>query len=164
MADRVTNRALTRREPFGELAHFSHDMDRFFDFGSGWFDWPHYYWHYHYPTQAEPEYLPPLEIMARGGQTVIKMEVPGVKLEDFDISVADGQLTIKGEKKGEGEFKGEDCYCSERSYGAFRRVLSVPRDMDESKIAASYKDGVLEVVLPKSVERKRRAIKVEAEK
>jgi len=73
-------------------------------------------------------------------------------MEDIDISVSDGTLTIKGEKKQEGEIKEQNYYCCERSYGSFRRALSVPAGIDTDKIAASYDDGVLEVTLPKAEE------------
>jgi HSP20 family molecular chaperone IbpA len=75
-------------------------------------------------------------------------------MEDIDISVSDGLLTIKGEKKAEKEVKEEDRYCSERVYGSFRRTLSVPRDLDESNIHATYDNGVLEVLLPKAEQKK----------
>ena len=82
----------------------------------------------------------------------IKVELPGMDKDDVDITLANGQLTIRGEKKREEEEKGKDYYRNERTFGAFRRSLPIPVDVDESKIQASFKKGVLSIKLPKSEE------------
>ncbi len=82
----------------------------------------------------------------------VKIELPGMDQEDVDITLSDGLLTIRGEKKQEEEEKGKDFYRSERTFGAFRRTLPIPVEVDESKIEASFKKGVLSIELPKTEE------------
>ncbi len=153
--------ALIRREPFIEVAPFETEVDRFLGNALGLFDLPIYLGR---PLITEHELLAPMEVFDSNGNTVVRLELPGMTMEDIDISVSDGLLTIKGEKKEEKESKEEDCYCSERVYGSFRRTLSVPKDLDESKIHATYDNGVLEVLLPKVEEKKGRKVKVQARK
>ena len=82
----------------------------------------------------------------------VTVELPGMDEKDVALSVADGLLTIRGEKKADEEHKGKDFYRSEHSYGAFRRVLPIPAEVDESKIEARFAKGVLKVTLPKRAE------------
>lgn len=82
----------------------------------------------------------------------ISVELPGLDEKDVEVTLADGVLTIRGEKKQEEEEKRRDYYRKERSYGSFRRTLAVPGEVDESRIRASFKKGVLTVELPKSEE------------
>jgi HSP20 family protein len=82
----------------------------------------------------------------------VEIELPGMDQKDVDITLADGMLTIRGEKKQEEEVKDKDFYRKERSFGSFRRVLPLPGDVDESKIKASFEKGVLMIDLPKSAE------------
>jgi HSP20 family protein len=106
-----------------------------------------------------------MEVFDRDGHTVVRLELPGMEMEDIDISLTDGQLTIMGEKKHEEEIKEENYYRSERSYGSFHRTVSVPQGIDESKIDATYQNGVLEVQLPKEGEQKKeRKVRVKAKK
>ncbi len=86
----------------------------------------------------------------------VKIELPGMDQEDVDITLSDGLLIIRGEKKQEEEDRGKDFYRSERTFGAFRRTLPIPVDVDESKIEASFKKGVLNITLPKTEEAKRK--------
>lgn len=79
----------------------------------------------------------------------INMELPGVSEEDIDLSVEDGVVTIRGEKRTETEKKGETWYFSERQYGAFRRSFRLPADADAGKVEAHMKDGVLRITVPK---------------
>ena len=76
-------------------------------------------------------------------------EIPGVDAKDIDVSVEDGTLTIKGEKKYEQEEKEKGQYRMERSYGSFERSIPLPTDVDESKAKAEFKKGVLRLTLPK---------------
>ena len=82
----------------------------------------------------------------------VKVELPGMDQEDVDITLTEGLLTIRGEKKQEEEEQGKDFYRSERSFGAFRRAIPIPMEVDETKIDPSFKKGVLNITLPKSVE------------
>ena len=153
--------ALIRREPVTEIVPFETEVDRFFDNALSIFDSPIYM-----PGTfiLERPLLAPMEVFDSDGNTVVRLELPGMTMDDIDISVSDGTLTIKGEKKAEKEIKEEGRYCSERVYGSFRRTLSVPKELDESKIHATYDNGILEVLLPKVEEKKGHKVKVQARK
>ncbi len=89
---------------------------------------------------------------ASGGDDayVISMELPGVSEDDIDLSVEDGVVTVRGEKKTEEEKKGDTWYFSERQYGAFRRSFRLPVDADPEGVSAQMKDGVLTVRVAKT--------------
>ena len=90
--------------------------------------------------------------------------MPGLDVKDIDVRLANGMLTIKGEKREEKQEKTKDRYVSERRYGSFRRSLQVPGSVDSEKIESSFKNGVLTVTLPKSPEaqKKQKTIPVTA--
>jgi HSP20 family protein len=159
MVDRF---ALTRWDPLRGLTPLHREVARLLGDTQRWFDRPLYFrgW----PLTLESEYFAPMEVFDRDGHTVVKLEVPGVEMKDIDISLADGMLTIKGEKKHEEEIKEENYYHSERSYGSFRRTLLVPKGIDESKVSATFDSGVLEVSLPKVEEKPEHKVKVKAKK
>lgn len=79
----------------------------------------------------------------------ISMELPGVSEDDIELSVKNGTLIIRGEKKTETEKKGDTWYFSERQYGAFSRTFQLPEDADSGKASASMKDGVLKITVPR---------------
>ena len=80
----------------------------------------------------------------------ITAEMPGVAEKDVEVTVDDGLLVIKGEKRQEKEEKGRNRYLSERSYGAFQRIFSLPRDTQAAGVAARFHNGVLTVTVPKA--------------
>lgn len=88
---------------------------------------------------------PASEASVRDSAYTIRMELPGVAEEDIDLSVHDGVVTVKGEKKSAREEKGETWYFSERQYGSFSRSFRLPPDADENSVTAELKDGVLTV-------------------
>jgi HSP20 family protein len=94
---------------------------------------------------------------------VIKAELPGMEKENVEVKLTDHMLTIQGEKKKEEEVKEENYYRSERSYGSFVRTLELPADVHADKVKASFKNGILEVRLPKTEEAKTKEIKVKVE-
>ena len=95
---------------------------------------------------------PAIDIVEKDKAFEVTAELPGLDAKDVDVQLANGMLTIKGEKQEEKEEKTKDRYVSERRYGSFRRTLQVPGGVDADKIEASYKSGVLTVTLPKSPE------------
>ncbi len=115
------------------------------------------------PT-VEREWTPALEVFEKEDKFVVKVELPGMKEADIDVSVKDDALTIKGERKSESEVNEEDYYCCERSYGSFFRSIALSSTVDAKKIEASYENGVLEVSLPKAAEVKPKKIAVSAKK
>jgi HSP20 family protein len=91
------------------------------------------------------QWAPVLDVLQEQGDIVVRAELPGVKQEDVDITFHNGVLTISGERKAEEQREGSGYYVRERRYGSFRRSMTLPQGTDESKISASFEDGVLEV-------------------
>jgi len=106
---------------------------------------------------------PPLDLYEEENEVVVKTELPGMTKDDIQISFADNVLTIRGEKKKEEEDKGKDYYRAERVYGAFVRSVTLPAEIIAEKARAVFKDGVLEIRLPKSEAAKKREIKVKVQ-
>jgi len=106
---------------------------------------------------------PAIEVYEEKDDVVVKAELPGMRKEDLEVNISDNLLTIKGEKKKEEEVKEKGYYYSERSYGSFIRTIEIPKDIQPDKIQATFKDGVLEVRLPKTEEAKRREVKIKVE-
>jgi HSP20 family protein len=104
---------------------------------------------------------PAVDMMDKKDEIVIKAEVPGVEKDDMNISLTENTLTIKGETKKEKETKEEDYYYSERSYGSFARTLTLPEKVQTDQVKANFKNGILEIHLPKSPEAKPKEIKVD---
>jgi HSP20 family protein len=109
------------------------------------------------------EWFPSLDVAETKNDIVVKIELPGMNQKDIDISLSDGHLIIKGEKKQEKEEKEENYHFIERSYGTFTRSVQLPKEVKHDKVTASYRNGVLKVVLPKSEEAKKKEVKVKVE-
>ncbi|MEM8811473.1 MAG: Hsp20/alpha crystallin family protein [Pseudomonadota bacterium] len=109
-------------------------------------------------------FMPEVEVHEDENEIRIAAELPGVEEKDIDVSVTDQVLTISGEKKQENEVKDGDYYRSERSYGAFRRSMSLPFDVEEGAVDARFVKGVLTVTVPKpaNLEGKTRKIAVKS--
>jgi HSP20 family protein len=104
--------------------------------------------------------VPALELASGDKEYRLTAELPGLKDEDVEISVADGILTLKGEKREAEEHKEDGCLMSERRYGKFERRVALPADVDSDKIEAAFKKGVLTITLPKSADAHERARKI----
>jgi HSP20 family protein len=111
----------------------------------------------------EGQWYPSLDVAETKNDVVIKAEVPGMDPKDIDISFSGGVLTIKGQKKQEKEEKEENYHLIERNYGSFTRSIVLPMEVQNDKINASYKNGVLKIILPKSEEAKKKEIKIKVE-
>jgi HSP20 family protein len=110
------------------------------------------------------EWVPAIDVSETNDAVIVKVDVPGVKPEDMEISLVDNVLVIKGEKKREEEERKENFYRMERFYGSFMRSIQLPCEVEDDKIEATYKDGVLKIVLPKKPEEKKKVIKINVEK
>ena len=108
-------------------------------------------------------FYPAIDVFDKKDAIVVKAEIPGVDKKDVSITISENELTIKGEVKKEQEVNEKDYYHCERSYGTFSRTIGLPGSIDKSKVKASYKDGILEILLPKSEEAKPKEIKLEIE-
>jgi HSP20 family protein len=91
---------------------------------------------------------------------VVKAELPGMEKDNIDVTLSDNRLTIKGEKKKEEEVNKKGYYRSERSYGSFVRSLELPSEVQTDKIKAAFKNGVLEIRLPKTEQAKKKETRV----
>ncbi len=106
------------------------------------------------------DWAPPVDIQETDQEYLIKAELPEVKKEDVKVEVLDGVLTIEGERTQEKEEKGKKFHKVERSYGKFVRQFSLPMEVEATKVQADYKDGVLNVHLPKTVAAKPKTVEV----
>ena len=93
------------------------------------------------------EWAPAMDVLQRDGDLMVRAELPGVKLEDVDITVHDRVLTISGERKLEEETERGGYYVRERRHGSFRRSMTLPEGVEEDRIRARFQDGVLEVTI-----------------
>ena len=107
-------------------------------------------------------WTPPVDIFEADGALVVRAEIPGVKREDIEVSVQNGALILKGERQKESELGDENVYRIERQYGTFARSFTLPTQVDASKIKATYRDGILEITLPKSAEAKPKKVEIHA--
>ena len=110
---------------------------------------------------AQGVWSPPVDILERGDEVVLKADLPGVTQNEIDIRVEEGTLTIQGERKFVKESPEENYVQIERPYGTFRRTFSISRTIDQESIKASYKDGVLRIILPRKQEIQPKQIVVE---
>jgi HSP20 family protein len=106
---------------------------------------------------------PTVDVYEEKDDIVVKAELPGMDKDNIEVNLTDRTLTIKGEKKKEEEMKEENYYRSERSYGSFLRTLELPKDVHADKVKATFKNGILEVRMPKTEEAKAKEIKVKVE-
>ena len=135
-------------DPFRDLDHLQDRINRVFSESQG-------------HLESGGAWVPPVDILKNGDhEVVLKAELPDLTREDIDITVENGTLTIKGEKKIPTEPDGQ-FHRIERRYGAFSRSFSLPETVDTSKVAADYRNGLLTVRLPLREEAKPRQIKVE---
>jgi HSP20 family protein len=143
---------MSPRGSLHDLDAFRQEMNSLMDwaFGRGWTD-----------GLLESSWTPPVDVEQEADKFRIHVDLPGVQRDEIEITVHGETLTVKGEKKREIESKQDDTYRSERYYGTFSRSLTLPAAVDANKIEASYKDGVLEIVVPKSEEAKPRQIKIQ---
>lgn len=136
---------------FDELEDFQTEMNRLFDYNL----------HRSLGKGNGGAVLPAVDIVDEKDQIKVKAELPGMKKEDVEITVDHETLMIKGEKKTEKEMKEKDYIRSERYYGSFIRTFTLPAVVDSTKVNASYKDGILEIVLPKKEGAKPKLTKVD---
>jgi HSP20 family protein len=108
--------------------------------------------------------VPELDVRENGQAFTIEAELPGVEEKDVDVTLANGLLTIKGEKKDEREEKGETYYRSERSFGSFERTLRLPDTIDDGRVEARFDKGVLTITAPKRPEAVKTERKIEIRK
>jgi HSP20 family protein len=145
--------SITRWDPFRELEDMSDRLNRVFG---------------RYPLARETDknamlafdWSPTADIIENTEEFVIKAEIPGVNKEDVKVSIEDGVVSIQGERKQEKEEKDKKFHRVERSYGSFMRSFSLPTNVDEAKVQAQFKDGLLTVRIPKAPNAKPKSVDV----
>jgi len=111
------------------------------------------------PRTSRP-WSPAVDNLETENELVVKADLPDVQLEDIDVRVENGTLSLKGERKFEKDFADKGYHRIERSYGSFVRSFAVPSSVDTEKVSADYKNGVLTVTLPKKEAAKPKQVKV----
>lgn len=109
----------------------------------------------------EETFNPKVNVAETDTNVQITAELPGMEEKDIDVSLAENTLTIKGEKKKESEEKNKNFHRVERSYGYFQRSLPLPAEVEVDKVAANFKNGILNITLPKSQASKAKSKKIE---
>jgi len=145
--------AITRWDPFRDVLALQNRMNSLFqDYtrGGGEGD-----------VVTAASFVPPVDIYEDDQKIVLKLEVPGMKLEDFDVQIENDTLSVRGERKFEKEEKEENFHRIERRYGSFFRSFSLPNTVDAQKVEANYDAGVLKIALAKREESKPKQIKVQ---
>ncbi len=126
---------------FGRLSDLQDELDRLFESSlTGW--------------------APALDVHEDKDEFTVRVELPGLKREDIDVSLQDGVLVISGERKAEKVSEGTEVHRRERFHGKFQRALTLPTPVAADKVKAAYKDGVLAITLPKAEEAKPKQIDV----
>jgi HSP20 family protein len=115
-----------------------------------------------YRGTASPTWAPQMELIQKPNALVFRADLPGLKPDEVNVSVEDGLLTISGERKQEHKEERDGFLRTERSYGSFYRAIPLPDGVDEEKVAAKFKDGVLEITVPVTERNGGRRIKVES--
>jgi HSP20 family protein len=149
--------ALVRWEPVRELSSLQNEMNRLFNAffespssggGNG-------------GTGTVRRWLPAMDLVETDEHFVLRADLPGLSQDDVEIELEDNVLTISGERKAEHEEKGEGFYRMERSFGQFRRALTLPEGVNADAITAGFDKGVLEVRIPKPEARKPRKVAIQ---
>jgi len=140
--------------PFRRLSNLREEIDRLFESPMAEL------------TQASHQFLngwmPAVDVHEDEDNLHLKAELPGMKKDDIKISIHEGVLTLSGERKLDEKYKDAEVYRSERCLGRFQRTLTLPTMVNPEKVKATYRDGVLTVLLPKAEESKPKHIEIKA--
>jgi HSP20 family protein len=134
------------------LSDLRNEIDRLFDAPLAEFA---------HSSQLLSGWTPALDVHEDNDKFVVKVELPGMKKEEIEISLHDGSLSISGERKSEQTLKDAEVHRTERFFGRFQRSIALPSPVASDKVSAQYKDGILTVTLPKTEEAKPRQINVQ---
>lgn len=141
--------ALVRWQPFSEIDSLQKEMNRLFDTLA--------------PSTTEgldSAFVPAAEMEETPEEIHLKLEVPGMDAKDIDIQVSAESVSISGERKEESKTEEKGMTRSEFRYGSFRRVIPLPTRVQNTNVNANYKDGILNLTLPKAEEEKNKVVKV----
>ena len=147
-------RPRTRLDPFGDLMGMQNEINRLFDITLGQSAFDH-------AGPFDGEWAPAIDVFENDDKVVVKTELPGLSEKDIEVDILGDTLTIKGEKRKEEEKKDKHYHRVERTYGSFHRTVTLPALVESEKAKASFKNGVLEITIPKKEEAKPRQVKVD---
>jgi len=154
--------SLAKTDPTSALTPFEEIERRFEDFFRRPFSMMESPWWTRWPGLAG-EVSPAMDIYEEGGDIVVKAEVPGMKKEEIHVDINEKTVTVSGEKKKEEKVERKDYVHLERTYGSFARTFALPAEVQTDKARATFKDGILELRVPKTAEAARRTRKVAIE-
>jgi len=143
--------AIIRWRPLGEIDTFKREMDRMFD---------DLFQPSSELSESSLSWYPSVDVKETKDEFVISAEVPGMSKDDIKINISDNTLTIKGEKKEEKKEENHNYHRVERRFGSFQRSFTLPTHIEDKKVKASYKDGVLTISMPKKEEAKPKEIPI----
>lgn len=139
---------LVRWQPFPEMESLRRQMDRMFDELAG------------FERKSDTDWTPAIEMQDRGDSLLVRAEIPGVEAKDIDIQVAREAVSIAGEHRYEKKTEEKGFFRSELRYGSFQRTIPLPVAVENTQVQAEFKDGILELTLPKVQEAKQKVVKV----
>jgi len=157
------SKEIAKAEPARALSPFEEMERRFEDLFRRPFSLLEPSWWPRLRMQEMEEVAPKVDIFEEGDNFVVKAEIPGMKKEEIEVNLTDDMVTISGEKKKEEKVEKKDYYRFERSFGSFSRSFRLPKDVQADKAKAIFKDGVLELKVPKTEEAKKKEKKVPIE-
>jgi len=137
-------------DPFRELAEWPGQTNRMLGKPFGWMT-----------KHDGGQWVPEVDIAEEKDRIIVKADLPGMTQDEISVELSNGIVTIKGERKRETESKEGKTYRTERAYGSFVRSFTLPAGVEASKAVASYRNGVLELILPKMEEAKTKEIHIE---
>ncbi len=141
-----------RWEPFRDVVEIQHEVNRLFD---------SFFGHPATVSVAERTWVPLCDMQETKDDLCVTLEVPGVREKDVQVAITGDLLTVKGERKWGKELKDDNYHRMERVYGKFERVVPLPVPIQADRVKASYRDGVLEIKLPKAEEVRPKEIKID---
>jgi HSP20 family protein len=134
--------------PFALMNQFAEEMEHMFeDFGLGR-NWFGHKLRHGWGEMGHAMWSPQVEILERGGQFIVRADLPGLTKDDVKLDITDDALTIQGERKHEHEEEREGVHRTERSYGSFYRCIPLPEGIKIDEAKANFRDGVLEITIP----------------
>jgi HSP20 family protein len=131
-------------DPMAMLSELQADLERFWD--RGWGAWPLWRW----PANGgATTWAPKMDVFEKDGQLTLRAELPGLTKDDVELMLDHGDLVLRGKREQESEVQEADYYRSERHYGSFYRRLALGFEVKPEQVTARFKDGILEVTLPR---------------
>jgi HSP20 family protein len=140
--------------PFHDMERIQNEMNRLFDTSL-------VNWEDRDTGLLERAWNPAIDVYDSKDSIIVKADIPGMKKDEIDVSVHNDTLIIRGEKKHQNQSKDKNHVRTERYYGSFNRAIRLPSDVETSRVEAFYKNGVLELLLPKREESRTRQLKID---